>query len=113
MTLSPKNSLDQEIIRLHATICQALSDTTRIRLLYALNEKDLNVSELTQRLQMPQPTISRHLKVLHNRNLVTASRQGNSVIYKLADERIIEALDILRAVLADSLENHGALARAV
>ncbi len=41
--------------------------------------------------------------------MVNAERKGQSVYYSLADERIIQALDILRAVLADALENQAAL----
>ncbi|RMD59814.1 ArsR family transcriptional regulator [Candidatus Parcubacteria bacterium] len=105
--------LAQEITQLHATICQALSDPTRICILYALREGECNVSELVQRLGQPQPTISRHLKILRERNLVTASRRGTSVYYRLTDRRVLDALDILRAVLGDLLNSQIALAQAV
>jgi ArsR family transcriptional regulator len=52
---------------------------------------------------MPQPLVSRHLKVLRERGMVLATRQGSSVLYSLGDLRLIEALDLLRAVLRDQL----------
>lgn len=96
-------TLKQEIIQLEADFCAALSDPTRIFILYALNEKSLNVTELTNELGIPQPTTSRHLKVLRERGLVTTERQGTVIIYHLADQRVIQALDLLRSAMRDKL----------
>jgi DNA-binding transcriptional ArsR family regulator len=96
-------TLKQEIIQLEANFCAALSDPTRILILYALNEKPLNVTELTNELGVPQPTISRHLKVLRERGLVSTQRHGTVITYQLADQRIIQALDLLRSVMRTRL----------
>ncbi|MEA3441445.1 MAG: metalloregulator ArsR/SmtB family transcription factor [Chloroflexota bacterium] len=98
------NNLREEITRLHAQVCSGLADTNRILILYTLNEKSLNVSELSDFLGLPQPTTSRHLKVLRDRGLVKAERDAQSIYYTLTDQRIIQALDLLRAVLKDKLE---------
>ena len=45
----------------------------------------------------------RHLKILRERGLVNATRQGVSIQYELADPRLIQALDLLRSVLRESL----------
>ena len=96
-------TLQQEISQLEADFCFALSDPTRILMLYALNEKPLNVTELTTDLNIPQPTTSRHLKVLRERGLVQSVRQGTTLTYHLADTRLIQALDLLRSVMRDRL----------
>jgi DNA-binding transcriptional ArsR family regulator len=98
------STLAQEITHLHANLCSALADPTRLLLLYALSDQPRNVTELTQELDTPQPTVSRHLKVLRESGLVTATRQGSSVQYELADRRVIEALDLLRGVLRDRIQ---------
>ena len=95
--------LPQEIIQLHADICSALADPRRILLLYAITKKPRNVSELAKELEISQPAASRHLKILRDRGLVKANRQGTSVEYNLTDTRLIEALDTLRAILRDRL----------
>src|SRR5574338_1085896 len=94
-------SLKQEISQLEADFCFALSDPTRILILYALNERPLNVTELTNELGIPQPTTSRHLKVLRERGLVYTERQGTVITYHLTDRRVIQALDLLRATMRD------------
>jgi len=95
--------LKQEIIQLEADFCAGLSDPTRILILYALNESSLNVSELTNELALPQPTISRHLKILRERGLVFAERQGTVITYHLADQRVVQAMDLLRSAMRDRL----------
>jgi DNA-binding transcriptional ArsR family regulator len=102
-------TLVQEITELHADFCSALADSTRLILLYALAERPRNVSELTQELNQPQPTVSRHLKILRDRGLVLANRQGMTVEYTLADNRVIDALDILRSIMRDGIQKRANL----
>lgn len=105
------DNLREEINRIHAQVCSGLADPIRILILYKLAEHPTNVTDLAVSLGIPQPTVSRHLKVLRDRSMVTAERDGQAVIYSLTDRRIIKALDLLRAMLADSLETQVALAR--
>ena len=105
--------LEPEIRELHAQICQALADPTRIMLLYALVEKSKNVGELAAELDLSQPNISRHLTVLRERGMVNAARDGANVVYSLADKRVIEALDLMRQVLGDHLAAGAQLAKAM
>jgi len=101
--MDPIFSLSQEINQLHADICSGLADPNRILILYLLAEKPHTVNELTSKLSTSQSTTSRHLKVLRDRGLVSATRQAQNVQYSLNALRIIEALDMLRAVLRDNL----------
>jgi ArsR family transcriptional regulator len=94
----------QELDLLHSNVCQALGDPKRIMILYELNYRPRNVSDLASDLDMPQPTVSRHLRVLRQRALVRAERNGASVFYHLTDPRMIEILDKMRLVLRGSLE---------
>ena len=95
---------------MHAEICQAISDPNRILILYELKEGPKNVGDLAAALEMSQPTVSRHLKVLRDRRLVQTKREGTSIYYALADPRVIEALNLLRRMLAGILDQRTALA---
>ena len=97
-------SLENETALLHERICSALGDPKRILLLYVLHEESLCVNDIVERLELPQSTVSRHLAILREKKLVKTERQGMNVIYSLSDVRVIEALDVLRAVLRDQLE---------
>ena len=104
---------ESEIRELHAQICQALADPTRIMLIYALAERPKNVGELASELKLSQPNVSRHLKVLRDRGMATAIREGANVVYSLADKRVMKALDLMREVLADHLAQRAHLAGAI
>lgn len=102
-------TLAQEVSQLEADLCFALADPTRILMLYALDEKPRNVTELSNELNITQPTASRHLKILRERGLVLFERQGTTLTYKLADQRLIDALDLLRSVLRDRINYRATL----
>jgi len=103
----------KEINQLHAEICGGLADPKRIALLYAIAGAPQSVSQLAESLGVPQPTISRHLKILRDHGMVLAKRDGTNIFYALGDKRIIRALDLLREVLGDHLSKRGVLAHAL
>lgn len=107
------NALELEINQLHAEICAGLADPTRIMILYTLAQSPRNVTELCNELNMPQPLVSRHLKVLRERGMVTSERRGTLIVYNLADRRLIEALDLLRASMRDMLSKRVVLIEAL
>lgn len=101
--------LRAEITLLRDEICYALHDPTRLMILYLLAERPRLVSEMVEALEQPQSTISRHLQVLRHRALVQAERQGQAVEYSLTDTRIIEALDLMRAMLQDQVASRATI----
>ncbi len=105
--------LETEVVQLHAEICAGLADPNRILILYELSQSPRNVTELSTNLKMPQPLVSRHLKVLRERGMVAAARHGTVIEYTLADRRLVDALDLLRAVLRDVLSRRAELAEAI
>ena len=108
-----KVKLEKEIDLLHERICSALGDPKRILILYLLAEQALYVNEICETLGLPQSTVSRHLRVLRDRNLVVTEREGTSVRYSLADKRIIAALDLMRGILASQWEAQADLAQSL
>jgi ArsR family transcriptional regulator len=62
---------------------EALSDPTRLRLLRLLERHELGVVELCDILQLPQSTVSRHLKVLSDQKWVRSRREGTTRLYRM------------------------------
>lgn len=102
-------ALAQEISELEADFCFALSDPTRLLMLYALADEPHNVTDLASELKIAQPTASRHLKILRDRGLVYTVRQGTTINYHLSDSRLIQALDLLRTVMREGLAHRAGL----
>ena len=61
---------------------KALADPTRLRLLRLLDDAELHVNELVEVLELPQPTVSRHLGVLLRAGIVTRRRDGQWTFYR-------------------------------
>ena len=96
MTNLDLNNLSKDIDRMHGQICYALREPVRIMMLYLIGEEGRFVNEVSELLEIPQSTASRHLAVLRERGLVNTERQGTSIRYTLADERILDLLDEMR-----------------
>ena len=62
-------------------IFKALADEGRLRILRSIDQAELSVAELVQALEMPQSSVSRHLKPMREAGLVAARRDGTSVYY--------------------------------
>jgi ArsR family transcriptional regulator len=108
-----KDKLEQEINVMHDRICSALGDPKRILILYLLAEEGRCVNEICEALNLPQSTVSRHLRILRERELVRTERNGTSINYSLADHRIIVALDLMRGILASQWEARADLAQSL
>ena len=82
-----------------------LADATRCRLLLALERQELTVGELCSALQLPQSTVSRHLKILADEQWVTSRADGASRWYALSpvlDEEATSLWALVRAPMYDT-----------
>ena len=77
----------------------ALSNETRLTLLYLLKEREVCVCELVEALGQPQPKISQHLALLRRVSVVEARREGKWMHYRLTEPPSEEAGRILQAAL--------------
>ena len=71
-----------------ADLFKVFGDSTRIRILFQLFDKELSVGELADLLNMNQSAVSHQLKVLKQAKLVKNRRDGKSIIYSLDDEHV-------------------------
>lgn len=67
---------------------KALSDPTRIKILFALEKRELCVCDIAVILNMTQSAISHQLKILRDIDLVRSKRSGKAIFYTLADEHV-------------------------
>lgn len=64
-------------------IFKALGDPTRRKILNMLREKDLTAGEIADNFNMTKPSISNHLNILKNADLVMSDKKGQYVYYSL------------------------------
>ena len=90
-----------ELYALHASFCQGLSDPKRLLIIAALRDGEKTVSQLWHLIGARQSTVSQHLALMRHLGLVESRRADGNVFYRLADQRIADVVDLLRAVHAD------------
>lgn len=86
--------LDEPIEQDVANLFKAFSSQTRIKILFALKNQKLTVTEICQLLTMSQSAISHQLKELKMARLVTSEKHGREVIYRLDDDHIHQIFDM-------------------
>jgi ArsR family transcriptional regulator len=97
----PKSST---ITRFRAKIFNALSDPIRLDILDFLREGEKCVCEITPHLNLVQPLVSRHLRILKNAGLIKRRKKSTWSFYSLTDKRIVELIDKLSPELTESIK---------
>lgn len=82
-----------------ARIFQALSASTRVRLLCLLKDQPLNVGEIAKRLAVTQGAVSQHLRILRDTGLVQAQRHGYHVHYQVLASALDQCRQALECIL--------------
>ena len=73
-------------------VFKALSDETRREILKLLNKQDLSAGEITNHFDMSKPSISKHLDILRDAELISSEKKGQFVIYSINTSVIQEVL---------------------
>jgi ArsR family transcriptional regulator len=93
----------EELIQLHSGICKGLADPKRLLIIDTLGDGEMSVMDICSKLDFAQANVSQHLAILREGGLVESRRDGQRVYYWPASSKIIEAIDLLREVMADQL----------
>ncbi len=96
----------------HAAVCQVFSHRLRLELLDALRGGERTVGGLAEQLGAGTTNVSQHLALMRDRGALVSRRDGSSVYYRVADQRILAAFDLMRELLLDQIRAQGALADA-
>lgn len=90
--LKPKLPDEKQAIDL-AEFFKVFGDSTRIRILWALDRSELCVCDLAAVMGMSKSAVSHQLRVLRNADLVRTRREGKAVYYKISDEHVKEIFE--------------------
>jgi len=81
-----------------AAVARALADPKRLCVVERLADGERSVSDLSRDIGCQVPNMSQHLSVLRSAGLVVSRREGSTVYYRLADDRVIDAYRLLHEV---------------
>lgn len=89
---------DIEVLYDLAELFKVFGDSTRIRILYSMFEKELCVNDIARLLNLSQSSVSHQLRILKTSKLVKFRREGKSIFYSLDDEHV-------RAIISMGMEH--------
>jgi DNA-binding transcriptional ArsR family regulator len=80
-------------------VIKALADENRVRILLALQNRELCVCQVVELLRLAQSTVSKHLSILHQAGLIDSRKEGRWMFYRAADpDSPVEAREIAATV---------------
>lgn len=99
---------DRELYKLKAQVAKALSHESRLMIIDALKQRDMNVGELTELTEVDQSTVSKHLSVLKNVGLVIDRKErSNKVFYHLTMPGICHFSELAMEVIKRNIPRSG------
>jgi ArsR family transcriptional regulator len=97
------------IFLLQANIAKTLANPKRLEIIAALRDEEFTATQLTQKIKISKANLSQHMSILIEKGIVFSRREGINVFYRLSDERITKACDLIREVLIKNLEKNNNL----
>ena len=101
------------IFVLHANICKTLANPKRLEIIEALRDDELNATQLIQKVGISKANLSQHMSILIQKGVVLSRREGLNVFYRLSDERITKACDLIRELLIKNLEQNNLILKGI
>lgn len=81
--------LDEHTAAHVAELFRAFSDTSRVRILHAILEKEMNISAIAKLVGVSESAVSHHMRGLRQLHIVRARREGKEVYYSIVDPHIV------------------------
>jgi len=90
-----KMPTELEIMKM-SLFMKVMSDSTRVKILFAIKDKPKSVTEIQDLVGATQSAVSHQLSLMRRMNIVDTKRDGNKIYYSLADDGIDKVLDIVK-----------------
>lgn len=102
--------LPEQLFESHAELCKVFANSKRLMILDLLKDGERSVSEISEETEIPQPTVSQHLRKMREQGVVSKRDVGVENRYSISDDRIIEGMGIMKEVLLDRIAEESAFA---
>jgi len=93
--------LSDEFYERLAEFCKGQANPKRLKIINLLANGEKSVSEISNILNIPQANLSQHLSYMRRAGVLKSRREGATVYYRLADERIAQACSLLKQMMTE------------
>ncbi|MGP8153793.1 MAG: ArsR/SmtB family transcription factor [Smithella sp.] len=91
----------ENIFKLQADICKVFANETRLEIINLLKDKETSTHEIMHKTGLSKVNISQHINVLKSKGVIVSRREGQQLLYKIANPKIIQACTLMREVLVE------------
>src|SRR4030042_1073285 len=94
---------NKELYKLHADFCKFMGNSKRIEILFLLNNREMSVEEMAEKMNIRMSNLSQHLAIMRERGVVTARREGTRMFYKISTMKILKACLMMGDVMFEQM----------
>jgi ArsR family transcriptional regulator, virulence genes transcriptional regulator len=92
---------NDELIEIQASYCSTFSNPSRLRIMLSLRDGELSVTEIADKIGIHIQAASQHLRIMKDRNVLKARKDGREVYYQITNEKFIAACNLIREALLE------------
>ena len=92
----PTSSVKEKVYQELSRVTQAISNPKRMELIDVLSQRSHSVEELSREISMSIASTSQHLQILKSAKLVDSIRNGNFIIYSVADDSVLQLISAVK-----------------
>ena len=100
---------DRTIFEIQAELCRAMGNSLRMEIMHLLRDRSLSVNDIASATRQHQAAISRNLTILRNAGIVNSHREGNNILYRVTNPKLVSVCDTMREVLREQIEERSRL----
>ena len=100
---------NERIFEVQAALCHAMGYPIRMQIMHLLRNGSLSINDIASAANTHQTTISRNLAILRNAGIVTTRRVGTSILYHVANPKMMSICDLMREVLLEQINDRSNL----
>ena len=78
-----------------SALLKSIAHPLRLKILCLLQDQELTVGEIREEVETTSANVSQHLTIMRNQRIIVARKEGNLIYNRIADERVIELVNIL------------------
>jgi ArsR family transcriptional regulator len=92
-----------EMAKQQAEICKIFGSSTRILILWALDGREMSVSDIAEMADTSLQNASQHLRLMKDRGILISRREGHSNYYRINDHELMQGCTVLRQAMQNPL----------
>jgi DNA-binding transcriptional ArsR family regulator len=106
------DGMKTEIMEFQSEVCKTFSNAKRLKVLNLLKSREMTAGDISSSLGITKANASQHLMVMRMRGILKTRRDGTNIYYRIANEKLINACNLMQEALAQIMDGHAQAFRA-